>query len=303
MPPAHPLSALCEQWGKDLEKKTNGRVKVVYFPAGTLVNANQMYDGVVKGIIDIGWSVVSYTPGRMPLTEVFDLPLGFKSGVQATRTANAFIQKFNPKEYNDVKLFYLHSHGPGGFHSKTPVNRMEELKGLRFKGDGNTSKIIAAAGGTPTTIPMLELYDSLKRGVADGAFIPIEGLKGWKLGEILHYTYYNNGTAYSNPFFVAMNKEKWKSLPKDIQQTIDELDKEYVLKTGKLWDELDAEAIDFVTKRGHKITKATQAEEATMRERQKPLLDAYVKNTKAKGLPGDEVLRWVQAYLKTAAGN
>ena len=67
MPPTHPISRLSDQWCKELEKRTNGRVKVAYFPAGTLVSANQTYDGVVKGIVDIGWSIMSYTPGRCPL--------------------------------------------------------------------------------------------------------------------------------------------------------------------------------------------------------------------------------------------
>jgi len=32
--------------------------------------------------------------------------------------ANAFFLKFNPKEYDDTKIFYLHAHGPGFFHTK-----------------------------------------------------------------------------------------------------------------------------------------------------------------------------------------
>ncbi len=55
------------------------------FPGATLTPANQCYDGVVKGISDIGMSVLSYTAGRFPLMEVIDMPLGYKTGYQATR--------------------------------------------------------------------------------------------------------------------------------------------------------------------------------------------------------------------------
>ena len=147
-PPTHPHSLLYAEWCKEAEKRTDGRVTVAFFPAGTLVSANQTYDGVVKGIVDIGLSIMSYTPGRMPLSEVIVLPLGYKSGAQASRMANAFYQHFKPKEYDDVKLFYLHAHGPGFFHTKTPVNKIEDLKGLRIKSDANTSKVVTAAGGT-----------------------------------------------------------------------------------------------------------------------------------------------------------
>jgi TRAP-type C4-dicarboxylate transport system substrate-binding protein len=302
-PPTHAFAILSDQWCKELEKRTDGRVKVAFFPAGTLVSANATYDGVVKGIVDVGLSIMSYTPGRMPLSEVLVLPLGFKTGGQATRMANAFYQKFKPKEYDDTKIFYLHGHGPGFFHTKTPVNKIEELKGLRIKSDANTSKVVAAAGATPTTMPMLETYDALKRGLADGVLLPIETLKGWKFGEVCKYTYENPGNAYSNGFFIAMNKEKWNSLPKDIQQIIDKLNEEWFEKQAKLWTAVDVEGREFVAKTGHKVTKATTEEEVKMRERMKPILDAYVKSMKEKGLPGEEVLKWCQDYLKTAPAN
>jgi len=217
--------------------------------------------------------------------------------------ANAFYHKFRPKEYDDVKLFYLHAHGPGFFHTKTPVNKIEELKGLRIKSDANTSKVVTAAGATPTTMPMLETYDALKRGLADGVLLPIETLKGWKFGEVCKYTYVNHGNAYGNGFFIAMNKEKWNSLPKDIQQIIDKLNEEWFEKQAKLWTDVDVEGLDFAIKTGQKIVYATPEEEAKMRERMKPVLDAYVKSMKEKGLPGEEVLKWCQDYLKTAPAN
>jgi TRAP-type C4-dicarboxylate transport system substrate-binding protein len=302
-PPTHPHSLLHAEWCKELEKRTNGRVTTAFFPAGTLVSANQTYDGVVKGIVDIGLSIMSYTPGRMPLSEVIVLPLGYKSGAQATRMANAFYQKFKPKEYDDVKLFYLHAHGPGFFHTKTPVNKIEELKGLRIKSDANTSKVVAAAGATPTTMPMLETYDALKRGIADGVLLPIETLKGWKFGEVCKYTYENWGNSYANGFFVAMNKEKWNSLPKDIQQIMEKLNGEWFEKQAKLWSDIDDEGRVFAMKAGQKIVKAPPDEEAKMKKLMQPILDAYVKSMKEKGLAGEEVLKWCQDYLKNTPAN
>jgi len=299
-PPTHPHSVLSKQWCEEVEKRTDGRVTVSFYPAGTLVSANQTYDGVVKGIVEIGMSIMSYTPGRMPLSEVICLPLGFKNGYQATQMANAFYQKFKPKAYDDVKVFYLHAHGPGFFHSKKPINSMEDLKGLRFKSDANTSKVVAAAGGTPTTMPMLETYDALKRGLADGVLLPIETLKGWKFGEVCKYTYENPGNAYSNGFFVAMNKKAWEALPADIQQIIEKLNQEDFEKRAKLWSGLDEDGRAFAIKTGHTIVMASPKEINIMREKMQPVLDAYVKSMAEKGLPGREALDWCLNYLKTA---
>ncbi len=163
--------------------------------------------------------------------------------------------------------FYLHAHGPGFFHTKTPVNKIDELKGLRIKSDANTSKVVAAAGGTPTTMPMLETYDALKRGLADGVLLPIETLKGWKFGEVCKFTYENWGNSYANGFFVAMNKEKWASLPKDIQQIIEKLNEEWFEKQAKLWSTIDDEGREWAIKNGQKIVKAGPEEETEMRAR------------------------------------
>ncbi len=303
MPPSHPITQLSEQWCKELEKRTNGRVKIAFFPAGTLVSANQTYDGIVKGIVDIGFGIMSYTPGRMPLSEVIVLPLGYKSGFQSSHMANAFYQKFKPKEFDDVKVFYLTAHGPAFFHTKGLVTKIEDLKTLRIKGDANTSKVIAAAGAVPTTMPMMETYDAIKRGLADGVLNPFETLKGWKFGEVCKYTYVNYGSAYANGFFIAMNKQTWNSLPKDIQQIVDKLNEEWFEKQAKLWSWVDDDALDYAKKAGHKITYASPADEVKMAEKMKPLFDAYVKSMKEKGLPGQEALTWCQNYLKTAPAN
>jgi len=299
-PPTHPHSLLYVDWCKEVEKRTNGRVTVAFFPAGTLVSANATYDGVVKGSVDIGLSIMSYTPGRMPLSEVIVLPLGYKTGGQATRMANAFYLKFKPKEYDDTHVFYLHAHGPGFFHTKTPVNKIDDLKGLRIKSDANTSKVVAAAGATPTTMPMLETYDALKRGLADGVLLPIETLKGWKFGEVCKYTYENPGNSYANGFFVTMNKEKWAALPKDIQEIINKLNQEWFEKQANLWTSIDDEGREFAKQTGQKIVMASPEEQAVMKQRMKPILDAYVASMKEKGLPGEEVLKWCLDYLKTA---
>ena len=300
LPPTMAQSLLIDQWCKELEKRTNGRVKVMHFPGGTLTPAAQTYDGIVKGITDIGLSILSYTPGRVPLSEIIPLPLGYKSGYQASHMANAYYKKFKPKELDDVKVFFLMGPGPFIFHTKNPVNKIDDLKGLRIKSDANTSKIVLAAGATPTTMPMSETYDALKRGLAEGILLPVETLKSYKFSDVTHYTYQIYGSANTNSFFVAMNKQKWNSLPKDIQQIIDKLNEEWFEKHAKYWSEMDKEGYDFAIKAGHKFLKATPEDEAKMRERVKPVLDAYVKDMKAKGLPGDEVLKFCLDFLKTA---
>ena len=89
------------------------KLKLQSIQAGTLRKANQTYSGVVDGICDIGMSCFAYTRGRFPVMEALDLPLGYPNGKVATRVANEFYELEKPEELKDVKVLYLHAHGPG----------------------------------------------------------------------------------------------------------------------------------------------------------------------------------------------
>lgn len=291
-PGPHKHSVLATEWGNEIKKRTDGKVKVPMFYGGTLTPAPQVYDGVAKGISDVGMSVFAYTRGKFPLLEVIDLPLGAKSGWAATRLINDFNNQFKPKELDEVKVMYLHAHGPGILHTKKPVSKLEDLKGMKIRCTGMAAKIVGALGGAPVAMPMGETYDALSRGVVEGSMAPFEALQGWKWGEVVKYTTENFGSSYSTGFFVVMNKDKWNALPPDIQKIIEKINEEWIEKTGKAWDEIDKAGRDFILKLGNKIIPLSQDEDWKWAKTVKPLLIDYVKSMKEKGLPGDEALKF-----------
>ena len=297
-PAPHKNTVLAGEWAKEIEKRTNGMVKITVFPGGTLTPADKCYDGVVKGISDIGMSVFGYTRGKFPLTEVIDLPLGYKRGIVATRLITQYYQQFKPKEFDEVKVLYLHAHGPGILHTKKPVSKLEELKGMRIRSTGLSAKVASALGATPAAMPMGETYDALQRGMVDGSLAPFEALEGWKWGEVVKYTTESFGSAYSTGFFVVMNKEKWNALSPEIQKVIVKVDTEWIEKTGMLWDEVDKSGRAFTLKLGNQIISLPQDEDQRWAKAVQPILDDYVNNMKGKGLPGDEALKFCMDYLK-----
>ena len=297
-PAPHANSVTADQWCKEVEKRTNGKVKVSYYPGATLTPPPQTYDSVVKGIADVGLSVMGYTRGKFPLFEVVDLPLYYKSGLVATRMTNELYKKFKPKEFDETQVMYLHAHGPGILHTKKPVYKLEDVKGLKIRSTGLSAKIVQALGGAPVGMPMTESYDALSKGVADGILSPNEALKGFKLGEVTAYTTENYGSAYSSAFFVVMNKGKWNSLPKDVQGVIEKINQEWIDKQGKVWDDIDIEGKDFAIKQGMKYIPLSPEEDARWAKAVRPILDDYVKEAKAKGLPSEEALKFCLDYLK-----
>ena len=297
-PPENKNSIIMDQWCKEVDKRTSGRVKVTQFPGGTLTPPAQTYDGVAKGIADIGASFASYTKGRFPLTEVIDLPLGYRSGYVGTKMANEYYKKFKPKEFDEVKVLFLNTSPPHMLFAKKTVNNLEDVRGLKIRSTGTSAKVVQALGGTPVAMPMSDAYDSLSRGIAEGIVCPYEPMKGWKLAEVVSScTEY--GAAYVNTAFVVMNKNKWNALPADIQKMIEEINAEWVEKQGRLWDEINKEGKEVFIQRGGKVIVLSKEENTRWADRLRPILDEYVKEMKSKGLPSDEALRFCIDYLKT----
>jgi TRAP-type C4-dicarboxylate transport system substrate-binding protein len=299
LPPTHKISILAEDWCKEIEKRTNGGVKITIFHGGTLTPATQAYDGVVNSLSDVAMSIFSYHRGRFPLTEFSDLPIGVKSSVTAAKLFNEYYAKFKPKEMDDVKVMYLHGNPASVVHTvKKPVTKLEDLKGLKLRVTPLGTPIVKALGAAPVAMPMGEAYDALSKNVVDGGFFPYEALEGWKLGEVVKYTTESWPVGFTSAWYVIMNKQKWDSIPPDSQKIIDKVNMEWIEKTGKVWDEIDASGKAFALKQGGKVNTLSKAEGERWQKAVRPVLDDYVKMTKEKGLPGDEVLKFALDYLK-----
>ncbi|OQY12347.1 MAG: C4-dicarboxylate ABC transporter substrate-binding protein [Desulfobacteraceae bacterium 4572_19] len=290
-PPTHIQSKLAESWCKEVEKRTNGQVKIEYYPAGTLTKAKQCYDGVVEGLSDIGFSVLAYSRGRFPVLAAVDLPLGYTSGLEATKVANAVYDKFTPKAFNDTQVMYFHAHGPGlVFTSKKPVRKIEDMKGLKLRATGNSAKVVKALGGTPVAMSMPETYQSIQKGVVGGGLYPLETNKGWKMGEVVKYCTADFPAAYTTTFFVVMNKDKWKQLSPDIQKTIKAINKEWIIKHGEAWDTSDIAGLNFFLNQGNEMFGLDAKESAKWKKAVAPIIADYVKDVDKKGLNGQEIV-------------
>jgi TRAP-type C4-dicarboxylate transport system substrate-binding protein len=235
----------------------------------------------------------------LPLSEVLQLPLGFKNGYQATKLANEYHKKFHPKEFDDVKVMYLHGGAPAFFMTKKIISSIDGIKGLRIKASADSAPIVSAVEGAPVTQPITETYDSLQKGLVDGVVGPIEILKGWRFAEVVKGCLENYAISYMTSMFVVMNKAKWNSISKTDQQVIEKINEEWIEKQGKLWIVLDDEAKEYSINKGVKWVKVSEEEEAKTAEKMKTVRDKYVQKMKAKGLPGDEAMKFCLDYIKT----
>jgi TRAP-type C4-dicarboxylate transport system substrate-binding protein len=289
-PPTHVHGKLPQAWASEIEKRTNGKVKITYFPGGTLGKGNEIYDNVLSGVCDIGLSVFAYTKGRFPVMEAHDSFFGYPSAMAATLMVNDFYNKFKPKELADVKVLYLNAHGPGLLHTKKPVYKLEDLQGMKIRCTGTSAMMTKALGGVPVAMPQGDTYEALQKGVVEGTFVPIEALKGWKQGEVIKYTTECYDVAYSQSVFIVMNLDKWNSLPEDVQKVFEQVSKEWIPKTGQAWDDIDKGGREFTLSRGNKIIPLSKEESARWVKAVQSVTEDYIKRTEAAGLAGREYI-------------
>ncbi len=278
-PPTHDQAIAAMDFAKEVEKRTNGQVQITAFPGGTLTKAPQVYDGVVTGITDMGNSCFAYTRGRFPETAALDLPMGYPNGKVASQVANEFVKTMNPKELQDVKVLYVHAHGPGLLHTQKPVRSLEDLKGMKIRATGLSAKVVEALGAVPVAMPQGSTYEALQKGVVEGTFGPIEALKGWKQGEVIKYTTECFDIGYTTAMFVVMNRSTWDALPEEVKQVMDAVSQEWVKVHGESWDKADQDGREFTLSRGNELIALTPEESARWRKAVEPVIADYIANT------------------------
>jgi TRAP-type C4-dicarboxylate transport system substrate-binding protein len=275
-------SKICETFIKDLEARSGGELKIRFFPAGTLLTAPKIYDGVVEGIADIGFSNISYTFGRFRMTEALDLPLGFPNAWVANHVANDFFREFKPKEWDKIHMLCMHTSPVNVVLTSTkPVHNLEDLKGMTLRGQGFIADVVSALGATPRAIPMAEAYEAMQKRVFQGLMIPMETLRAFRLAEVSKYITecWPIGQVYT--FYLIMNKDSWNKLPSNLQKIFNEYSFEEKLAT--LWNELDIDGKKLATEKGLQFIQLSSAEITKWKKAVEPVLDTYVKKMVASG--------------------
>jgi TRAP-type C4-dicarboxylate transport system substrate-binding protein len=297
-PPMHMNSVMMGKYCEELNVKLAGKVELTQYAGGTLLTAPKMAAGVASGIADIGLSNCSYSRGRFSAMEIMELPLGFPSSWIATHVANDFYEKFKPKEWDTYHVLMFSTSPPNVLQTlNKPVNNLEEIKGLKIRGQGRIADIVKSLGATPVPIEIVDLYESLRRGVVDGTLTPLETLKGFKLGEVQKYTTasWKIGSVFS--FFVVMNKQKWNSLPPDVQKVFTEFSKEFIERWAVEWNRIDIEGKDFFVQQGGQVLPVSDAESAKWIKAVEPVAADYKKDLISKGYKANEIDSWL-AFVK-----
>ncbi|CEP66113.1 Bacterial extracellular solute-binding protein,family 7 [Moorella glycerini] len=283
---------IIKPWLNEIEQASGGRIKIEPHWGGELVDLRDAYDAVVKGTVDIAYFNPGMIPGQFPLDEFCVLLSPDKINWRPSMTYWELIQQFPEMqaEYSETQLlavgkFFQPYLGTG----TKPIKSFADMKGLRWLSVSEWStKRLEAWGAVPANVPPADLYTSLQRGILDGCTTSLNTLFGNKLGEVIKYI--TKVSNESNNIAVVMNKDKWNSLPPDLQEIL----RSQGLKFIQMFDEAQIAADKEFREKAIKeyniqFIELPQEEVEKFKAAGAAVLDDLAATLDAKGLPGTKV--------------
>jgi len=275
-----------EHWKTQIETWTNGKVQVE-----TQSGKPDVLNAVIAGQVDIGNFPIWDARHRFPVSEVIDLPVGFSSAKAATLTFYHLIMKYNPKEFENVKIITVFTCPPCNLMSSTPIRSLEELKGMEIFTSGSGNDILKCLGAVPLDMSPGSGFGT---GAAKALHSSLDLLKDRGYAE-----QFSNVTMLNLPvtaFAVVMNAEKWTSLPEELKPIIDNLRLEHAIWTADYVDAHAKESLEWAKQQHNvQVFDLSAEDQAKLPELVKPVIDDYIARANAAGLPGEPILQDVLA--------
>jgi len=295
VPPVHVIyREILVPWAQEVAKATNGEVKVTLYPSMQLGGKPpELFRQAVDGVADIVFTLPGYTSPAFPRTQMIELPGLKPDGVAATNMMWDLLDPYLLPEYEGTKVIALWGAEDAGLMTRgAPIRSLDDLKGKRMRAPSAAqAKQLEIMGAVPIAMPITEVYQSLERGVVDGAMLPFSVIVDFRLGEVAK-GYTIAGPLFGrSSFLVAMNKKKYDSLSPKARAAIDRLSgRGLSLEATKVYLKRSGQGLDSVRGKGE-IVQLSAEEQGRIGKVLRPIIADWIKESEAKGTPAREMLK------------
>lgn len=302
-PPAPVPKLILKPWGEQLKEASGGRIEIQHFDAMSLGGTPpSLMDQAKDGVVDIAMTVVGYTPGRFPSTEVLELPFMMTDPVATAKTFWQLVdEEWQETEYKDVQVLGAWVHGPGVIHTKEPLTSLADMEGLTLRGPTRIiNDMIGELGATPVGMPLPSIPQALSKGVIKGTVIPWEVTTAIRLSELVenHAEFSGDEALYTAAIVMVMNKDKYNALPDDLRAILDAEtgEKFSAFATQVMWD-MDAVGKKVAVDAGNTITVLDEAEVAKWKAAAEPVYARWVEDMAKRGIDGQALIDKTRAMI------
>lgn len=281
---------------KRVAERTKHKVEFVEGYGGTMVKVADTLEGVQTGIIDIGGYCFCFEPSNLPL-HAFQvmLPFGTMSPERSVKLARnvydkvPYLSKVFEDKYNQ-KLIGLISDNGYNLGTTFEWSKVADLKGKKLAGAGLNLKWLEYAGAVPVQSALPEAYTAMQTGVYFGWIMFPSGWVNFKLNEVAkHYTEIGFGAISWHG--LTINKNRFNRLPKEVQDIIVEVGREYEAKTGTVNEENYPKQIEQLKGLGVNVKAVPDAVKVEWAQSLKDWPQEKATELDKQGLPATQVLK------------
>jgi TRAP-type C4-dicarboxylate transport system substrate-binding protein len=289
-------------WARKVEADSGGRIRIDLFPSMQLGGAPaHLFDQARDGVADIVWAVPGATPGRFPKSEAFELPfvLSHRALVNS-KALEDFAAANLQDEFREFHPLCFSCRDHGVLHTARTIKSIGDLKGLRLHVPNRlAAESVRALGAQGVSVPTPQVPMAISARAIDGCLDPWDAVPGLRLNDSLkNHTDFAEQALSSATFVLAMNRQAYDRLPRDLKTVIDNNAGQPVASmAGAMWD-LEAKAVAGAARdRGEPVVVISGEGMAPWRKATEPVIAAWHKQMKERKLDGDKLLADVHALL------
>jgi TRAP-type C4-dicarboxylate transport system substrate-binding protein len=301
VPATHPISVNGTKfWMDEVKRVTNGQVDFQWYPAEQLGKAKNLLALTQAGTADIGRIGASYTPEKLPLTAVEELPGMISSSCEGSQalwnltkaSGNGILEQ---KEYAPLHLKVVFAFSNAPYEVQTTkvrqVKTPADMKGLKLKTLGGASDDTAnRVGAIPVQMAVADLFLSLQRGTVDGRFGAFGSVKANSTEDVLKYS--TSGVQIGSFAVIGVVSDKvWDKLPQNVRDAMlkagDDTWKNFCTKEDASSSQIRKELED---KYGWQVHDLTLPEQKEWRTALAPVQQKWATDLDKSGKPGTAVL-------------
>lgn len=220
-----------------LEERSDGRLKLQLFEAGSLFKAQETFNAVSRGILEMGTISPSYASDKMTLAGIASgLPFAFRNVWEAAyfHQALGFEEMLREEAAKHNVYWATDKVYPTEMVVKKPINSLDDFKSLKIRSSGALQKFLTEAGAAASYIPGGELYTALDSGIVDGAhWGASQGAASMALYEVAKY-HVQPALNIAGTDVVIVSQRALDKLPEDLQQLVkDVLQEQFWYRTNE----------------------------------------------------------------------
>lgn len=303
-PAATPVyQRVLKPWADSVMAGSNGRIKVEMYPSmGLGGKPPELINQVRDGVVDVTFTLPTYTPGRFPVSSVFELPFVNADAVTMAKAVQEFYaQHLRDDEYKDFHMLAMSASAGNAIHSTKSIKTAQDLKGLKIRTSGEAGVLfLESVGAIPISMGITELPSALSRGVVDAALLPYEILPAFKLHEMTKYhVTLEGGRRFNSTIFIfLMNKRRYEQLPPDLKSVINANSGVALAeKAARNWVEFEVSGEEAARKRGNQFIALSKAETDRLQTLSQSAIDKWIAEMKSRRIDGEKMVKAARAAI------